>query len=45
MSFNERRSASLSEGGGEFEFSVFTYLLFFFDFFWGALLKVSGGST
>ena len=31
-SFNERRGASSSEGGGEFEFRVFVYLPTFFFF-------------
>ena len=33
-SFNERSGASSSEGGGEFEYRVSTYLPTFF-FFWG----------
>ena len=35
-SFNERSGASSSEGGGEFEFRVSTYLPSFF-FFWGGV--------
>ena len=44
-SFNERSGASSSEGGGEFEFRVSTYLpSFFFFFLGGGLLIPSGGS-
>ena len=43
-SFNERSGASSSEGGGEFEFRVSTYLPSFFFFLGGGLLIPSGGS-
>ena len=40
-SFNERSGASSSEGGGEFECRVSTYLVFFGG---GVILIPSGGS-
>ena len=43
-SFNERSGASSSEGGGEFECRVSTYLPSFFFFFGGVILIPSGGS-
>ena len=44
-SFNERSGASSSEGGGEFEYRVSTYLPTFFFFFGGGLLIPNGGSS
>ena len=41
-SFNERSGASSSEGGGEFECRVSTYLVFFLG---GVILIPSGGSS
>ena len=43
-SFNERSGASSSEGGGEFECRVSTYLPSFFFLGGGVILIPSGGS-
>ena len=44
LSFNERSGASSSEGGGEFECRVSTYLPSFFFLGGGVILIPSGGS-
>ena len=44
-SFDERSGASSSEGGGEFEFRVSTYLPTSEVVFWGGVLIPNGGSS